>query len=137
MMGGDPVLLDDAKRPTLMARRFPAIAILVAMVVLGVFAAIDAPAACACTATEPPLPPSPIEGVVVAVDSAGLGDVRAFTLRLPDRTTILLTVGFLENATEFSPSHLAEHQASSEPVRAFYRLVDGSPFVYRLEDVAT
>ena len=137
MTGGGPVLSDDEQRRMRMARWLPAINILVAIVLLGIFAVVTAPAACACTATMLPLPPSPIEGVVVAVDSAGLGDVRAFTLRLPDRTTFELTVGTLENATEFSPSHLAEHQASSEPVRAFYRIVDGEPVVYRLEDAPT
>ena len=137
MMGGDPGLMDDERRPSRMRRRLPSIAILVAMVVLGVFAVVAAPGACACTPSEPPLPPSPIKGVVVAVDSAGLGDVKAFTLRLPDRTTILLRLGTLENATEFSPGHLVEHQASSQPILAFYRLVDGKPVVYRLEDAQT
>ena len=60
--------------------------------------------------------------------------MKTFVLRLPDETTVTLTLGILENATEFSPSHLAEHMATSVPVRAFYRLEDGVPTVYRLED---
>ena len=78
--------------------------------------------------------PSPVVGVVVRVDSAGLGQVRGFDLRIENGSTVRLTLGVLENAAEFSPSHLAEHQASSEPVRAFYRLEAGVPVVYRLED---
>lgn len=94
---------------------------------------------CACTPPRPStstaaLPPSPIVGVVVRVDSAGLGQVRGFDLRLEDGSTVTLTLGPLENAAEFSPSHLTEHQASSEPVRAFYRLETSVPVVYRLED---
>jgi len=104
------------------------------VVALALIAGLRAPEACACTPAAPSLRPSPIEGVVVAVDSAGLGQVKAFTLRLPDGSTFLLTLGALENATEFSPSHLSEHQVTSEPIRAFYRLEDGKPVVYRLEN---
>ena len=95
-----------------------------------------APAACACSGSPVPLPPSPVEGVVIAVDSAGLGQVRRFELRLDGGGVIGLTLGPLENAAEFSPSHLGEHLASSEPVRAYYRLVEGVPTVYRLEDAS-
>jgi hypothetical protein len=101
---------------------------------LGALSYLGSGNSCACSQTAPPLPPSPVDGVVVAVDSAALGQVKAFTLRLRDASSVTLTLGALENATEFSPSHLAEHQASSVPVRAFYRLENGAPVVYRLED---
>ena len=91
--------------------------------------------ACTPPATQT-LPPSPITGVVIAVDSAGLGQVRGFTLRDPGGDAYDLQVGPLENAAEFSPSHLSEHMASSEPIRAFYRLENGTPTVYRLEDAS-
>lgn len=100
---------------------------------MGVLTYLGMGRSCACTQPQPP-PPSPVDGVVVAVDSAGLGQVKAFTLRLPGASSVTLTLGALENATQFSPSHLAEHQASSVPVRAFYRLENGVPVVYRLED---
>ncbi len=90
-----------------------------------------------CACTPPPSPPrSPLEGVVVSVDSAGLGDVRGFDLRTQGGATYAFTLGPLENATAFSPSHLAAHQASSEPVRVFFRVERGgsSLIVYRLED---
>jgi hypothetical protein len=89
-------------------------------------------AACACT-PAPSIPASPIDGVVVAVDSTGLGQVRGFTLRA-DGVDVVLQLGNLQNATEFSPSHLAEHMATSERVRVWYRLESGQPLVYRLED---
>jgi hypothetical protein len=43
-------------------------------------------------------------------------------------------MGPLENAAEFSPSHLSEHLATSEPVRAWFRVENGQRIVYRLED---
>lgn len=106
-----------------------------ALLVLGAAVwTIVAPAGCACSRPGPTLPPSPVVGVVVSVDSAGLGQVRGFELRVSGGMTHAFVLGPLENATEFPPGHLAEHQASSEMVRAFYRMVDGVPTVYRLED---
>jgi hypothetical protein len=80
------------------------------------------------------LPPSPVDGVVVHIDSAGLADVKGFDLRLTDGTILGLTLGPLENGAQFAPGHLAEHQATGIPVRVFYRVVNGIPVVYRLED---
>ena len=90
-------------------------------------------ASCACT-PSPELPASPVDGVVVAVDSAGLGQVRGFTLRVDGGLAFDLELGTLENATQFTPGHLAEHMASSQRVRAYYRIENGIPTVYRLED---
>jgi hypothetical protein len=119
-----------ARRPLLLA---------LAVVVLAIgavgIAAFAPGALCACSPTLPPLPPSPVVGVVTTVDSSSLGVVQHVTLRLTDGQTASLQIGVLENATEFPPGHLAEHQVSSEPVRAFYRLdAAGAPIVYRLED---
>ena len=94
-------------------------------------------ATCACSPTPAPtgeLPASPVIGIVIAVDSQGLGQVRGFTLRGEGGVDYALQLGRLENPTEFSPSHLTEHMASSQPIRAFYRLENGLPTVYRLED---
>jgi hypothetical protein len=78
---------------------------------------------------------SPVDGIVLSVDSAGLGDVRGFTLRPNGSGTGFgFVLGDLENATEFSPSHLAEHQASSSPVRVYFRVDGDERVVYRLED---
>ena len=75
-----------------------------------------------------------VEGVIVAVDSTGLADVRGFTLRRVGGEILEFRLGELENAHEFPPGHLAEHQATAEPVRVFYRSEGGERFAVRLED---
>jgi hypothetical protein len=91
---------------------------------------------CACTApSQPPdIRSSPIVGVVVAIDQVSLTQVNSFDLRTPDGKTIRLKVGALDNATQFSLSHLATHMATGVPIRAYYRLENGEPVVYHLED---
>jgi hypothetical protein len=89
-------------------------------------------AACACG--TPAVPSSPVEGVVTSVHAESIDRVRTFTLRTRDGTSWQFAVGALENASEFPPGHLAEHQASSQPVRVFFRLTDGEAVAYRLED---
>jgi hypothetical protein len=88
----------------------------------------------------PPATPSitsPVEGVVVSVDAAGIGDVRGFTLRPANSPfSFGFILGTLENPTEFPPSHLAEHQATSQPVRVYFRTANGIHTAYRLEDAA-
>jgi hypothetical protein len=107
----------------------------IALLVVGAFFLSSAGRACAATnAPCPTLPPSPLVGVVVAVDTPSLGKVNGFDLRLADGTTVTLKVGVLENPTQFSPSHLLAHEATSVPIRAFYRVDNGTPVVYRLED---
>jgi len=95
-----------------------------------------APVSSATTNPNPtPEITSPVEGVIVAVDASSLTDVRGFTLR---PTTAPFSFGFklgaLENGADFPPSHLAEHQVTSEPVRVHFRLENGERVVYRLED---
>lgn len=107
---------------------------IIAVVVLAAIGYVGLRSSGTAAPTAPALPASPVDGVVVAVDSPSLGQVRAFTLRTPDGNVFDLTVGLLENATQFSPSHISEHMASSVPVRAFYRLENGVPTVYRIED---
>jgi hypothetical protein len=85
-------------------------------------------------ASAGPLPPSPVVGVVVAVDSPSLGQVNGFAVQTTDGSAFDFEMGTLENPTDFSPSHLTEHMATSAPIRVFYRLENGKPIVYRLED---
>ena len=95
---------------------------------------------CACSSTAPParpstsVPPSPVVGVVVFIDQESLTKVKSFDVRTPDGETVTLKVGVLDNATQFSLSHLATHMATGVPIRAFYRLERGEPVVYHLED---
>jgi hypothetical protein len=84
--------------------------------------------------TRPAAPPSPVVGVVVAIDQVSLTQVNSFDLRMSGGATVRLKVGILDNATEFSLSHLAAHMATGVPIRAFYRTENGEPFVYHLED---
>ena len=79
-------------------------------------------------------PDSPVFGIVTSVDSGGLGDVRGFELRTAEGIGLELEIGDLENPVEFPPAHLAEHKATSSPVRAFFRCEDERLVVYRLED---
>src|SRR5687767_16004817 len=74
-------------------------------------------------------------GVVVKVDARSLTDVRSFTIRQGDKTFgemfFDFQIGELENADEFPPSHLLEHQATAEAVRVFYHEEDGVRFATR------
>lgn len=141
MMPGDPISPSDPikpgspvgwdpGRPAFAKRWLPTLGIVAGIAVVLVIAGTRPPAG----SPDASGLVSPVDGVVVAVDSAGLGQVRDFVLRLPDASTITFTLGPLENATEFSPSHLTEHLASSEPIRVSFRLENGSPVAYRLED---
>ncbi len=47
---------------------------------------------------------------------------------------ISFRIGVLENGAEFPPGHLAEHLASSTPVRVFFRVEGPDLIVYRIED---
>jgi hypothetical protein len=107
------------------ARRLapPIVAAIAIVVLVGVAAvALARPA----SATE--------TGVVVAIDSAGLTEVRGFTLRTADGRQIAFAIGDLENGAQFPPGHLAEHQATAQPIRVFYRDEGGRLVAVRLED---
>jgi hypothetical protein len=88
------------------------------------------------TGADPDLPPgtTAMTGVVVAVDSAGLGDVRGFTLRRPGGELVEFVLSALENGSEFPPGHLAEHQATAQPVRVWFRTEGEDRLAIRLED---
>ena len=88
------------------------------------------------TVLDPDGPPATtsVEGVIVAIDGSGLSDVRGFTLRRPGGETLEFRIGELENGNEFPPGHLAEHQATAEPVDVYYRVEGNERFAIRLED---
>jgi len=80
-------------------------------------------------------PPRQTEtGVVIAVDSESLTNVRGFTVRTPDGRTVEFKLGQLENASQFAPGHLNEHMATAVPVLVTYQDVNGARVVVRLED---
>jgi hypothetical protein len=112
--------------------------------IVGVLAGLLAPlglyavlVTCACVAPSPrPLPESPVVGVVVGIHQVSLTQVTSFEIRTSDGKTYTLMLGPLDNATQFSLSHLATHMATGVPIRAFYRLETGEAVVYHLEDAA-
>lgn len=73
-------------------------------------------------------------GVVVRVESQGLSDVRGFTLRLRGGELVEFSLRALQNGTEFAPGHLAEHQATAEPVRVWWRMEGTERLAIKLED---
>ena len=107
-------------------------------VVVGVGLVIALVAAGAFLATTLGQPPRQAEtGVVIAVDSTSLTDVKGFTIRTPDGRTVVFTLGPLENASQFAPGHLNEHVATAVPVLVTYRDENGQRVVVRLEDAVT
>lgn len=81
-------------------------------------------------------PASPVEGIVVRVVASGLNDVQGFTVRMASGETIDFRMGQLINATEFPPSHLSEHQATSEPVRVWFEIATGERVAVRIDDAS-
>ena len=75
-----------------------------------------------------------VVGVIVAVDSQGLGDVRGFTLRQEGGAQLDFVLHALENGAQFPPGHLAQHQATAERVRVWYRVDGNDRLALRLED---
>lgn len=74
-------------------------------------------------------------GIVVAIESRGLGEVDGFTLRTSDgRELDFDTTGTRFDAAGFPPDHLQEHRALAEPVKVTYQAKDGRNAVVKLED---
>ena len=103
--------------------------------VVGVGLAVAALALAAFLVASLAQPPRQTEtGVVIAVDSTSLTDVRGFTIRTPDGRTVAFRLGTLENGAQFPPGHLGEHMATAMPVLVTYRDESGERVVVRLED---
>jgi hypothetical protein len=81
-----------------------------------------------------PEPRSPVAGVITSIDSQGLDKVNGFTLRTRSGVELMFVIGQLDNGAEFPPGHLAEHQASLEPVLVYFKAEGGKLVVYHLED---
>lgn len=75
-----------------------------------------------------------VVGVIVGVQAEGLDQVRAFSLRTGAGATLAFTVGDLENGSTFPPGHLAEHQATAQPVRVWYETEGDVNVAIRIED---
>jgi hypothetical protein len=79
---------------------------------------------------------SPVTGVIVDVQATGLDQVSGFTLLVRGQR-VAFQLGPLENATEFPAGHLKEHQATSEPIRVYFREAGSGLVVYRIEDAGS
>src|SRR5262249_22688568 len=88
----------------------------------------------ASSPTADSIPASPIVGVVIRVENAGLNDVQSFQLRTNDGRTYQFKIGELENPTQFPSGHLREHMATSSMVRVLFRVSGDLLVAYRLED---
>lgn len=76
---------------------------------------------------------SPVVGVILDLDIAGLADIRGFTFRTDAGQTVEFVLGELDNADVFPPSHLPEHMAAGDPLRVSFRMEDGRPVAYHIE----
>jgi hypothetical protein len=81
-----------------------------------------------------PEPRSPVAGVITSIDSQGLDKVKGFTLRTRSGVDLTFLIGQLDNVVDFPPGHLAQHQASLEPVLVYFKAEGGKLVVYHLED---
>jgi hypothetical protein len=106
----------------------------VRLALLVVVVAVTVGLAVAVMQARTPTGAGEVTGVVVAVDSRGLGDVRGFTLRVPGGELLDFDLRALENGTAFPPGHLAEHQATAAPVRVTFRMDGTTRLAIRLED---
>lgn len=77
-----------------------------------------------------------ITGVIVGVQAESLDDVKGFSLRTEAGQVVEFLIGTLANPTEFPPSHLAEHQATGQPVRVLYLQQGESMVAVRIDDAS-
>jgi hypothetical protein len=73
-------------------------------------------------------------GVIVGIESEGLDRIRSFRLRTDDAQTLEFDIGVLQTVGTFPPGHLAEHQATAQPVRVWYVRRGALNVAVRLED---
>jgi hypothetical protein len=75
-------------------------------------------------------------GVIAGIQAEGLDRVLGFSLRTDEGQTVQFALGNLQNAAEFPPGHLAEHQATGQRVRVTYVQGGDSLVAVRLEDAS-
>ena len=86
----------------------------------------------AVTACEPTLRQQ--TGIVVGVDSPGLGRVDSFRLLTTDGETLTFDTSSLEFRAEFPATHLAEHQVIGDLIVVTYRQEGERLLVTQLDD---
>ncbi|HTC86327.1 MAG TPA: hypothetical protein VK656_06460 [Candidatus Acidoferrum sp.] len=94
---------------------------------------------------SPPVPDSPVAGVVLSVDSGSAPSgstgsvgvptsVRGFMLRSTSGVAMTFTIGQVDDLDAFPLSSLADHQDSQVPVLVWFRQQGSDLVVYHLED---
>ena len=73
-------------------------------------------------------------GVVAGIQSEGLDRVRSFSLRTDSGQVVQFEFGTLQNAAEFPPGHLAEHQATGQRVKVLYLQQGEAKVAVRIDD---
>jgi hypothetical protein len=73
-------------------------------------------------------------GVITAVDSAGLSNIKSFTLRQADGSTASFELAKQENAVQFPAGHLQQHLATARLTQVWYRNEGGVLYAIRLAD---
>lgn len=86
----------------------------------------------ACSDTGETGAPDVVEGVLLDVDSAGIGDIRGFTIK--DGDDIYDVVIDPDTDLGFDLGHLQEHLAGSLPVIVELEERDGALFATSIED---
>jgi hypothetical protein len=77
-----------------------------------------------------------VDGIVVSVDSQGLGNVKGFRLRTADGRVLTFDLSADRNEAQFPPGHLTEHVATAAPVRVWYEGSGDQLKALWLEDVS-
>lgn len=103
-----------------------------ALALLMVVAATTAAAILASRGSE--RPELTVTGVVAGIESEGLDRVRSFSLRTDAGQIVQFEFGTLQNAAEFPPGHLAEHQATGQRVKVSFLLQGESKVAVRIDD---
>jgi hypothetical protein len=78
-------------------------------------------------------PPSTLTGVVTDIDSAGIDDIRSFTLLSGGESHEIFIADDVDYG--FNLGHLQEHRTTSEPVIVELEERDGSLYARSVEDV--
>lgn len=103
-----------------------------ALALLVVIAATGVAAILASRGSE--RPELSVTGVVAGIQSEGLDRVRSFSLRTDAGLIVQFDFGILQNAADFPPGHLAEHQATGQRVKVFYLQRGESKVAVRIDD---
>ena len=87
----------------------------------------------ACTSSD-----ATVDGIVVDIDSEGLGRMRSFTLRTSEGELLTFDVsGPVDlSGDAFPPDHLQQHMALGEGIAVAYEMRDGQRVATRLVDAA-